>query len=192
METKRELGIVKRKKRFVSGIIGAGRKKFASSSNIYYLCKKTYIAVKRYFIYFSLVISFLISFSCKDDESLVPNSEVYVKTRTSEYSELRTPNHVVVFENDGLYPSNFKLGYGGVAIFRDLEGKLGCCDLACPNDKSRMNPITISMPFATCPLCGSKFDLSYSVGNAVGGTSNVPLRMYRNIRDTGEYIVVTN
>lgn len=148
--------------------------------------------MKRCSIYFSLVLSFLILFSCRDDESLVPNSEVYVKTRTSEYNELRTPNHVVVYEYDGLYPSNFKLGYGGVAIFRDLEGKLGCCDLACPNDKSRMYPIKITMPFAVCPLCETKFDLSYGVGNVVEGTSSTPLRMYRNIRDSGEYIVVAN
>ncbi|MBO7427127.1 MAG: hypothetical protein J6U08_00265 [Paludibacteraceae bacterium] len=148
--------------------------------------------MKRCFIYFSLVLSAVILFSCRDDETLVPNSEVYVKTRTSEYNELRTPNHAVAYEYDGLYPSNFKLGYGGVAIFRDLEGKLGCCDLACPNDRSRMNPLQISMPFATCPLCGSKFDLSYGAGNPVGGQSKTPLRMYHNIRDTGEYITVIN
>ena len=148
--------------------------------------------MKRCPIYFFLVLSAIIFFSCKDDESLVPSSEVYVKTRTSEYNELRIPNHAVTYEYDGLYPSNFKLGYGGIAIFRDLEGKLGCCDLACPNDKSRMNPLKVAMPFATCPLCGAKFDLSYSTGNPVDGSTKTPLRMYRNIRDTGEYIVVTN
>lgn len=130
--------------------------------------------------------------SCKDDESLIPDSEVYVKTYTSEYNMLRTPNHAVTYEYNGVYPSNFKLGYGGVAIFRDLEGKLGCCDLACPNDKSRMNPLTISMPFAYCPLCESKFDLSYGIGNPVEGPAKSPLRLYRSIRDNGEYILVTN
>ena len=148
--------------------------------------------MRRIPIYFSLALSFIIFFSCKDDESFVPNSEVYVKTRTSEYNELQIPNHAVVYEYDGLYPSNFKLGYGGLAIFRDLEGKLSCCDLACPVEKSHMNPLKITMPYAICPLCGSKFDLSYSVGNAVEGEAKTPLRMYRNIRDTGEYIIVTN
>lgn len=137
-------------------------------------------------------IALCVFFSCKDDESSIPSSEVYVKTRTSEYNELRTPNHAVVYEYNGLYPSNFKLGFGGLAIFRDLEGKLGCCDLACPVDKSHMNPLDIKMPFATCPLCGTKYDLSYGVGNPINGDSKTPLRMYRNIRDTGEYIIVTN
>lgn len=137
------------------------------------------------------IISLLL-FSCKDDESLIPDCEVYVKTYTSEYNELRTANHAVLYPITGVYPSNFKLGYGGVAIFRDLEGKVGCCDLACPCDKSRSNPLTIQMPWAICPLCDSKFDLSYSVGNPVEGPATSGLRMYRNIRDTGDYILVTN
>ncbi len=141
---------------------------------------------------FSILFGVLVCTSCKSDESLIPDSEVYVKTYTSEYNELMTPNHAVSYTLVSLYPSNFKLGYGGIAIFRDLEGKIGCCDLACPNDKSRSNPLVIDMPFATCPMCLSKFDLSYSLGNPVSGSAKSGLRMYRNIRDTGEYIMVTN
>lgn len=131
-------------------------------------------------------------FGCKEEESRVPDSEVYVKTYTSEYNELMTVNHAVTYTYNQIYPSNYKLGYGGVAIFRDLEGRLGCCDLACPSDRSRSNPLQISMPYAVCPICHSKFDLSYSLGNVIEGQALSGLRMYRNIRDTGEFIVVAN
>lgn len=142
-----------------------------------------------YFILTLFVIS-VISFSCRDDESLIPNSEVYVKTYTHEYTELMVSNHAITYTYSQIYPSNYKLGYGGIAIFRDLDGKLGCCDLACPYDRSRTNPMVVSMPFAVCPMCKSKFDLSYGIGNRVEGPAMSGLRMYRNIRDNGDYIVV--
>lgn len=148
--------------------------------------------MKRLLLIVSLVFPILLCATCRDDESLVPDSEVYVKTYTSEYLELMIPNHAVTYTLSSLYPSNYKLGYGGIAIFRDLEGKIGCCDLACPNDKSRSNPLVVDMPFAICPMCLSKFDLSYSLGNPVEGPAKSGLRMYRNIRETGEYIMVTN
>lgn len=149
--------------------------------------------MKRLSFLFLLVFSLPFFQSCRDDESLVPICEVYVKTYVSDYNELRIPNHAVAYYRDNaIYPSNFKLGYAGVALFRDLEGNLGCCDLACPNDKSRSNPLQVKMPYVFCPVCESKFDLSYGLGNVVSGPAKSPLRMYRNIRDTGEYIMVTN
>lgn len=148
--------------------------------------------MKRLSFIIPLVLSLLVCPSCKEDESEIPNSEVYVKTYVSEYNELMTSNHFISYTYSELYPSNYKLGYGGIAIFRDLEGHLGCCDLACPYDKSRSNPLEIQMPFAICPLCLSRFDLSYSMGNPVEGPATSGLRMYRNIRDTGEFIVVAN
>ena len=61
-----------------------------------------------------LLALFLTLFSCRNDESDIPESEVYVKTSYSEYQALLMPNSAVVYEKDNIYPANFRLGYGGV------------------------------------------------------------------------------
>ena len=70
--------------------------------------------------------------ACRNDESSIPEAEVYVRTTYSEYMNLMRVNSCVIYNKDDTYPSNFKLGYGGVIIFRDLEGLVRSCDLACP------------------------------------------------------------
>lgn len=130
--------------------------------------------------------------NCKSDESSIGDYAVYVKTTYSEYQTLRTPNRAVTFTTDRVYSTNFQLGFGGVCIFRDINGSLGCCDLACPYEKLRTTRLTIKMPFATCEQCGSKFDLSYGVGNVMNGPSTSILKMYSKVVDRGDYILVTN
>lgn len=138
---------------------------------------------------FILVVS---GFSCKDDRTTIPESEVYVKTTFSEYQTLMSVNRAVVYSVNKIYPLNFKLGYGGVCIFRDLERQIKCCDLSCPYESLRTVTLDIKMPYAICPECGSKFDLTYGQGNPIEGPVKCGLKMYTKIRDTGEYILVTN
>lgn len=139
-----------------------------------------------------LLALLLTLFSCRNDENDIPESEVYVKTSYSEYQALMMPNSAVVYEKNNIYPANFKLGYGGVVIFRDMDRQVHCCDLSCPYENLRTVNLTIKMPYATCPECGSKFDLTYGACNPVMGPATCGLKLYHNIRDTGDYIKVVN
>ena len=130
--------------------------------------------------------------ACRNDESSIPEAEVYVRTTYSEYMNLMRVNSCFIYSKDDTYPSNFKLGYGGVIIFRDLEGLVRSCDLACPYEALPGFKLEVEMPFAFCLECGSRFDLSYGVGNPVGGPAECGMKIYNKIRDTGEYIMVTN
>ena len=141
---------------------------------------------------FGLLLLSAVLFSCRNDESSIPVAEVYVKTTYSEYMNLMRVNSCVVYTKDDTYPTNFKLGHGGVVIFRDLEGLIRSCDLACPYEALPGSTLEVEMPFAYCLECGSKFDLSYGVGNPVGGPAECGMKVYNKIRDNGEYILVTN
>lgn len=134
----------------------------------------------------------LLMLSCRNDENEIPECEVYVKTSYSEYQTLLMTNSAVVYEKDALYPANFRLGYGGILIFRDLERQIRCCDLSCPYENLRSVTLDVKMPYATCPECGSKFDLTYGACNPIKGPASCGLKLYTKIRDTGSYILVTN
>lgn len=133
--------------------------------------------------------------SCKEEVSNIPKCEVYVKTSFSEYQKLLNVNNAVIYSIDEVYPTNFRLGYAGICIFRDLDNNICCCDLACPYECLRSVVLEIKMPYATCQLCGSKFDLSYGQGNPLSGPATCGLKMYtKHIQENREsgYILVQN
>jgi len=151
--------------------------------------------MKKTVVHLSIILLFLSSFSCqKEIRSSIPDSEVYIETSPSEYAILRNPNSAIAyFHRPGVpVPVNFRFGYGGVLIFRDLEGKARSCDLACPVEASRTTRVEIDMPFAVCPVCNSKFDLSYGFASPIAGPAKESLRIYRNVFERTNSIVVSN
>jgi hypothetical protein len=64
--------------------------------------------------------------------------------------------------------------------------------LACPYEALPGFKLEVEMPFAFCLECGSRFDLSYGLGNPVGGPAECGMKIYNKIRDAGGYILVTN
>lgn len=148
-----------------------------------------YLCLKLFFL-FCVVGGLLVS--CRDDESTIAEYPVYVKTSYSEYQELKFVNRAVIYKADGVYATNFQLGFGGICIFRDFDNRLGAFDLACPYENLRTVCVEVEMPYATCPQCKSKYDLSYGLGNPVDGPSKSVLKVYTKIVDRGDYIVVTN
>ena len=144
---------------------------------------------------FALIISFFIFFSCqKELRSSIPSCEVYIETTVSEYAKLQTPNSSVsyIYTPGMSVPSNYRFGYGGVLIYRDLDGKVRSCDLACPVEASRTVRVEVRMPYAVCPVCGSKYDLSWGFVAPVAGPAKEALRIYDNIRIKANSIVVVN
>ena len=144
---------------------------------------------------FILLIIFLIFFACKKEErSSIPSCEVYIETSPSEYSKLLTPNSSVsyIYTPGMSVPANFRFGYGGVLIYRDLDSKLRSCDLACPVEASRTIRVEVQMPRAVCPVCKSEFDLSWGFAAPVAGPAKEPLRVYDNVRTKSNSVVVVN
>ena len=153
--------------------------------------------MKKIIIRLSVILSFLssLSFSCtKEPRSSIPDFEVYIETNPSEFAKLRNPGSAVSYiQTPGaIVPVNFRFGFGGVLIFRDLDGRIRSCDLACPVEASRSIRVEVNMPFAECPVCKSRFDLSYGFASPVGGPAKETLRMYRNVLERANSIVVSN
>ena len=101
------------------------------------------------------------------------------ETTYDDYTKLQNPGCYKTFiPGDGLYATNTELGYAGIVIFRDFEGKLHCCDLACPVEASRTTRVTVNASLeATCPKCGSVFQLGWGLATLPrtrqGGTEDL-------------------
>jgi len=144
----------------------------------------------------TVALSFIIALlSCTEEETStsIPNSDVYIKTNYNDYTTLKIINNSVSYirSSTAVIPTNFRLGYGGVLIYRDLDGKIQGCDLSCPVEASRSVLLEIKMPYATCPQCGSKFDLSYGFAAPCGGPAKETLKKYKAV-DNGSEVIVSN
>jgi len=135
-------------------------------------------------------------FSCeKKERSSIPDCEVYIEIRegTGQYAILRLIGEAVSYAyTPGVQvPANFRFGFGGVLIYRDLEGRIRSCDLACPVEAQPTVRVKVTMPFAECPACGSKFDLSWGFAVPVAGPARESLRSY-HASERATSIVVSN
>jgi nitrite reductase/ring-hydroxylating ferredoxin subunit len=156
---------------------------------------KYHIVMKKTIIRLSVILLFLSGFffSCKKEiRSSIPNAEVYIETSPSEFAKLRNPNSAVSYIPGDLRPINFRFGFGGVLIFRDLDGRVRSCDLACPVEASRTIRVEVKMPYAVCPVCHSEFDLSWGFASPKSGPAKEPLRLYNNVFERATSIVVSN
>ncbi|MDR1730179.1 MAG: hypothetical protein LBR52_05910 [Prevotellaceae bacterium] len=134
------------------------------------------------------------SFSCeKRIESSIPDYEVYIETNPKQYAELSIPCSAVeyVYTPGVPVPANFRFGYGGVLIYRNLEGKIRSCDLACPVEARPDIRVKVTMPYAECAVCGSRFDLSWELAVPVSGPAKESLRSY-HASERANSIVVSN
>jgi nitrite reductase/ring-hydroxylating ferredoxin subunit len=132
--------------------------------------------------------------STVEQDSAIPQSQVYLKTTYDDYTKLQNPGCYKTFiPGDGLYATNTELGYAGIVIFRDFEGKLHCCDLACPVEASRTTRVTVNASLeATCPKCGSVFQLGWGLATPTSGPAKEALKIYSHITDNGTTITVSN
>lgn len=102
--------------------------------------------------------------------------------------QLMTPgNSIAITEpnKQGQY-----IGYGGLLICYGLDDKYYAFDLSCPHEHRRDVRVEVDMIFATCPECGSQFDVGFGSGFCNKGESKYPLKRYTVTR-TGDYLRVT-
>lgn len=127
-----------------------------------------------------------------EERSSIPDYDVYIKTFGNDYITLRIAGNSLCYipSANTIYPTNTKLGYGGVVIYRDMEEKIHACDLACPVEASRNIRVDVKMPFATCAVCGSKYDLTFGFAAPVEGPAKETLKKYNAI-DNGSAIIVS-
>lgn len=76
-------------------------------------------------------------------------------------------------------------GYAGVIVYIDGNGQYSAFDMACPKCLSRQHPVEQDGMFATCPLCGEQYDLSYGYATPSQGISREPLRKYTTLYSNG-------
>jgi hypothetical protein len=141
------------------------------------------------YLLFSVLFLPVYFFSCyKEIPSSIPDRDVYVETDYSEFSKLKIINNAVEYIPPPL-KSGYRYGFGGIVIYRGLDEKLRCYDLACPVEVLPTVRVEIKPPFATCPKCGSQYDLN-AIGSPTAGPAKESLRNYSNIRETSSEIIV--
>lgn len=71
------------------------------------------------------------------------------------------------------------LGFGGILVFRSFDDSFVAFDLACPHEIKRDVRVECDMSgIATCPKCGSTYDVGYGSGTPRSGAAAYPLRKY--------------
>jgi nitrite reductase/ring-hydroxylating ferredoxin subunit len=86
------------------------------------------------------------------------------------------------------------IGFGGVIVYHALDDNFYAFDLACPVEANRSIRVEMNEDniHATCPKCGSVFDLSYGFANPENkGSAKEGLRPYK-VNMQGDILYVTN
>lgn len=129
--------------------------------------------------------------SCHDEEeNVIPNRKVNVTTTYNDFMQLRNAGSHVEYRFGNFYPAGTLLGFGGILIFRDYDNKLHAADLACPVEANENVTVNIEMPYATCPKCNTKYDLTFGFCTPVSGPGKHALKIYESVFERGDYIIV--
>lgn len=132
--------------------------------------------------------------ACKDTtfKSSVPNYPVYLQLNIlAEYPHfLNAPADKYLIFKHQRYPTD-ALGYAGLLVQRDMDGRFRAYDLACPHCLNRERTIEPDGLFAVCPICGEAYDLSYGLAIPTKGKSKEALRQYTAHYYNG-YLTITD
>ncbi|MBP5290861.1 MAG: hypothetical protein J6Y76_05545 [Paludibacteraceae bacterium] len=75
---------------------------------------------------------------------------------------------------------NERIGYAGVLVFVNFNEQYSAFDLCCPHCLERFTPLLVDGIFATCPICGEQYDLSYGYGVPTQGIAKNYLKTYKS------------
>lgn len=70
------------------------------------------------------------------------------------------------------------IGFAGIVVSVAMDGEYHAHDLGCPHCVRKEQPVQIDGFFATCPVCGEQYDLSYGYAFPTKGISKEALRSY--------------
>ena len=152
-------------------------------------------AIKRFslVLYIFLLATVCMLTGCKGETvffSSIPSYPVYL-----EYDVLAEDPHFVV-TNTGAYKTFTEkryerdaIGFAGIVIFVGFDAQYYAFDMGCPVCLRRKQPVEIDGMFASCPVCGEKYDLSYGFATPSKGISNEALRRYDVVFDGRKLVV---
>lgn len=142
-----------------------------------------------------LIIALLILVSCNE-------TQVNVDSPVPKYTVSLTLNVMVdapILDTQGGFfvvkePRKYGeyIGFGGIVIFHGFDDRFYAYDLCCPHECKREICVEPSMAgIATCPKCGSEYDIGFGSGQPTKAPSVYPLRRY-TVTVSGYNIRVTN
>jgi nitrite reductase/ring-hydroxylating ferredoxin subunit len=132
-------------------------------------CEKAYVSsIPNYPVYLELDLDF-------EDRDLlpIPSFKIYTSLNINQASE--------------------KTGFGGVLVYHGADTYYAF-DAACPHEASRSITVDVtdeSLLYATCPKCGTQYDLMSGAGNPVSGPGKERLKPY-NVRLNRNILYVGN
>jgi len=138
--------------------------------------------IKPYFLRFTLAVALIIGSvtACSTEEDTsIPYVQISKRYSLTIYNGLTVPG-VNYFGN---------IGYGGVYVYYNGAYYLAC-DAACPYEADADIIVEEEGGIATCPECGSKYNL-IDGGSLISGPSSESLRVY-SAQLSGNYLYITN
>ncbi len=122
-----------------------------------------------------------------------------VDTRTGQFVHF-VPENVYDFitvDKQGYHYHDYHLalaatdmiGYAGIVIYIDGSGNYTAFDRCCTHCLDPNHPTIVDGFYATCPVCGEAYDLSWGIANPTKGLSKESLRRYRVINSGGKLTV---
>jgi nitrite reductase/ring-hydroxylating ferredoxin subunit len=146
------------------------------------------------------IVAFLVLLSCGElEDSDIPSAYVYlVLDLTYEDKALNTVTaHKIYTEKDINTSQQEAVGFGGVIVYHSTLNGYVAYDIACPyelNAKTVVEAEDLSLT-ATCPKCGSVYDLENGGAPQSGPSAEKPgrkrLRIYSTTK-VGDKIYVRN
>lgn len=140
--------------------------------------------------------------SCEEKYiSSIPDMPVYLTVDLNVHNTFRNSNYkAMIFERNNTLQSGHAVGFGGILLYTTYEGKYVAWDLACPYEVDAKTKVELVQEnekdfvyHTTCPVCGSKYELMYGIGNPVSGPSKEILRPYKVSRSSnmsGEILTI--
>lgn len=83
------------------------------------------------------------------------------------------------------------VGYAGVLVWVDMQGRYQAADLCCPVCLKQDQPVEVDGIFARCPECGEEFDLSYGYAVPTKGIARHALRKFK-VMTRGSHLIIKN
>lgn len=152
-------------------------------------------------IIWTLVLT--ITFVACDDKyiSSIPDMPVYLTVDLNVHNTFRNSNYkALIFERNNALQAGHAVGFGGILLYSTFEGNYVAWDLACPYEVDAKVKVEIEQEndkdfvyHAKCPVCGSRYELMYGLGNPISGPSKEILRPYKVSRSStmsGEILTI--
>jgi len=140
------------------------------------------------------ILPLLCLFACKPEKkhTNIPDAPIYFQIRLDSYPTFKNGiGNILQCPKDLKFNEIGSFGYSGtVLLINDFESRIFAYDACCTNPDcvTKKNKVSAEIR-ATCPDCGSVFELSLG-GGVVSGVAKYPLRRYQaNIYSNNVLIV---